>query len=74
VASIHTSSGEVVKGMTWDEALPLLGSYDEREPITKDMFATIYRIAGKTYAVTFQRPAMPELGPYKIVGFYRRAE
>jgi hypothetical protein len=75
VESIHTSGGDLVKGMTWDDALPLLGN--DRlalERFSPDGFAAVYRIDDKVYAVTFQRPSLPQEGPYTIRGFYRRAD
>ncbi len=66
VGSISTPQGEVRLGMTWDEALPLLGRYVSREPHGEDAFIADYVIDGHTYTVGFRRPALPATGPYKI--------
>ncbi len=66
VGSISTPQGEVRIGMTWDEALPLLGRYVSREPFGEDAFIADYVIDGHTYTVGFRRPALPANGPYKI--------
>lgn len=71
VDSLDTSGGVVRKGMTWDEALPLLGDYDDKTPVNADTFTATYSIRGKNYTVTFQRPGLPDLGPYRITGLYK---
>ena len=74
VDSFMTANGEVRVGMTWDEALPLLGSYDSREVVNPDGFFALYTIRGRVYAVGFLRPSTPDVGPYTITRIYRRAE
>jgi len=50
----------------------LLGKADGHEQITENLFVNDYWVGASTYRVTFQRPALPEVGPYTIKGFVKQ--
>ena len=68
VTSISTASETIAIGMTWDDALPLLGAREELNQITLDFFVDTRRIGGASYQVAFQRT---DGGPYRVSGMCR---
>lgn len=68
VTSISTRSGTISIGMTWDDALPLLGAREELNRITEDFFVDTREIGGASYQVAFQRTGG---GAYRVSGMCR---
>jgi len=73
VAATHPEllNGGLHVGMTWDDVLARVGRYTSHEWLSDDSFQATYDIKGHQYKVEFQRPSLPELGPYRIVDVTR---
>jgi len=70
-----TIGDTIVKGMTWDEALPILqtGKRLHHDQETVDQFTDLYMFPDNLsgYSITFERPSLPDSGPYRITRIRR---
>jgi len=70
-----TLGDTIGEGMTWDEALPILQTgkrlYHDQE--TVDQFTDLYMFPDhpRGYSITFERPSLPDSGPYRITRIRR---
>lgn len=66
---LRTPTGKIKDGMTWDQALPMLQSGERlKDPQwpSPNRFIETRKWTG-TYEIVFERPALPKLGPYRVV-------
>jgi hypothetical protein len=69
IVQLPLKVGMIKVGMTWDECVPMLRG-EKRVTLARqgpDRFTDTYKIGDAGYSLTFERPASPEFGPYRLV-------